>query len=305
MVKDLRAAPPRPVASQAETVEAWQRKARVIGSQLLTHFYMMPLAIVACFPLYWLVSTSVKWRGNILKFPPQLFPDPITLENYQRIFVTNPFDIWLLNSAVVTTLATIGTVVSAALVAYGFARLNFIGRDLWFSIVIATMMIPGIVLLIPTFILMKYLGWVDTWYPLIVPYYLGGGSFNVFLIRQFIMTLPYDLDEAAKIDGASNLRIFWQLLLPNIKPALAVVAVFAAMAHWNDFLNPLIYLNTTEKLTVAVGIRLVMSASQVGPVNTGALMAGGTMMTIPAVVLFFLAQRYFMKGIVLTGLTGR
>lgn len=271
----------------------------------MTHVYMLPLAVVATFPLYWLVSTSLKFRGNVLRFPPQWFPNPLTIENYQRLFLTNPFERWYLNSVIIAVGATLGAVVSAILVAYGFARCRFVGREFWFSLVLATMMVPESVLIIPRFILMRALGWIDTWIPLILPAYLGGGAFNIFLLRQFMRTIPYELDEAAKIDGASGFVILWQLLVPNLKPAVAVVAVFTAIGNWNSFMAPLVYINTTEKLPVAVGIRMVLAGTQVGPQNTGAMMAGSTLITLPVVLIFAAAQKYFMRGIVMTGLSGR
>lgn len=272
---------------------------------LFTHSYLFPLAVVAVFPLYWLMSTSLKFRGNILRFPPQWFPDPITIENYQRLFITNPFEIWYFNSLVITISATIGATLSASLVAFGFARLNFLGRNVWFAVVLATLMVPESVLIIPRFALMRFFGWIDTWIPLILPFFLGGGAFNIFLLRQFFRTIPLELDEAAKIDGASNLRIFWQILLPNLKPVLAVVVVFTAIFNWNSFMSPLVFINTTEKLPVAVGIQMVLAGSQAGPGNTGAMMAASTLITIPVIMLFAFSQRYFMQGIVLTGLSGR
>ena len=272
---------------------------------LFTHIYLIPLATAAVFPLYWLMSTSLKFRGNILRFPPQWFPDPITIENYQRVFITNPFELWYFNSLVITISSTFGAVLSAALVAYGFARLQFIGRNFWFAVVLATLMVPESVLIIPRFGLMRFFGWIDTWIPLILPFYLGGGAFNIFLLRQFFRTIPLELDEAAKIDGASNLRVFWQILLPNLKPVLAVVVVFTAIFNWNSFLSPLVFINTTEKLPVAVGIQMVLAGSQAGPGNTGAMMAASTLITIPVIMLFAFSQKYFMQGIVLTGLSGR
>ncbi|MCY3709118.1 MAG: carbohydrate ABC transporter permease [Caldilineaceae bacterium] len=294
-------------AGAADTAQPEEKK-RTLKQRLFvlfTHIYLFPLAVVAVFPLYWLMSTSVKFRGNILRFPPQWFPDPITIENYQRLFITNPFEVWYFNSLVITISATLGATLSASLVAYGFARLNFLGRNIWFAVVLATLMVPESVLIIPRFALMRFFGWIDTWIPLILPFFLGGGAFNIFLLRQFFRTIPLELDEAAKIDGASNLRIFWQILLPNLKPVLAVVVVFTAIFNWNSFMSPLVFINTTEKLPVAVGIQMVLAGSQAGPGNTGAMMAASTLITIPVIMLFAFSQKYFMQGIVLTGLSGR
>jgi len=287
--------------------EEWGRRRahRKVLRECLVHLYMIPFALVALFPLYWLVSTSVKWRGNILRFPPQWWPDPMSLENYRRLFVTSPFDRWYLNTVLITVSATLGTVISACIVAYGFGRLAFRGRDFWFGILMSTMMLPNVVLIIPSFLVMKFLGWIDTYFPLILPAWLGGGAFNVFLLRQFMRTIPYEMDEAAKVDGASPIRILVQLLVPNLKPALAVVAVFSAIGHWNSFMAPLIYLNSIEKLTLAVGMRVVTAAAATGPGQVGVMMAAATLVTLPVLVLFATAQKYFMKGIVTTGLSGR
>ena len=186
--------------------------------------------------------------------------------------------------------------------AFAFARLRFPLRSVWFSIVIATLMLPSIVTLIPTFILFRTLGWIDTFLPLIVPYWFGGGAFNIFLLRQFFMTIPLELDEAARMDGASNYRIYGQIILPLAKPALATVTIFGIIAHWNEFVLPLIYLHSTEKWTMAIGLQ---GFSDLYSTQWHWLMAASTVMVLPLVLLFFSAQRYYLEGIQMSGIAGR
>jgi multiple sugar transport system permease protein len=196
-------------------------------------------------------------------------------------------------------LGTLGTTLSSALVAFAFARLRFPGRDTLFILCLATLMVPSQVTMIPTFILFKTLGWYDTFYPLIVPAFLGGGAYNIFLMRQFFMTIPYELDEAAKIDGCSNLGLFWNILLPLCKPALATVAIFSFVYNWNDFMNPLIYLDSNANKTLALG--LTNFVSLYGQ-DYHLLMAASLIISIPIIVIFLSGQQHFIKGVVTTGL---
>lgn len=271
------------------------------GSLVLTYALLLLGAVVMLIPLLWLLSSSLKDSGRIFIFPPQWLPDPWRPENYEQVFEQIPFVRFYLNTIGVTLLAMIGQVAAASLVAFGFARLRFPGRDMLFLVLLATIMIPYQVTLIPTFVLFRLLGWLDTYMPLILPYWLGGGAFYVFLLRQFYMRLPLELDDAARIDGASTFGIYRQIILPQAKPALGVMAVFTFLGHWNDFFNPLIYLNTTEKYTLALGITL-FRGYQVTQWHL--LMAASVMMTLPCILLYAFAQRYFIQGIVFTGLKG-
>ncbi|RIK36766.1 MAG: sugar ABC transporter ATP-binding protein [Chloroflexi bacterium] len=252
-------------------------------------------------PLLWLLSSSFKDTARIFIYPPQWIPDPWRTENYSKVFEQIPFVRFYWNTILVTGLAVAGQIVSASLVAFGFARLRFPGRDLLFLVLLSTIMIPYHVTLIPTFVLFRLLGWLDTYAPLILPYWLGGGAFYVFLLRQFYMRLPLELDDAARIDGASTFGIYWRVILPQAKPALGVVAVFTFLSHWNDFFNPLIYLNTTEKYTLALGINLFRGYQTT---QWNLLMAASVMVTVPCILLYAFAQRYFIQGIVFTGLKG-
>ena len=263
------------------------------------------LAIIFMFPFFWTVSSSLKEPFELMNFPPTWLPETPQWQNYARVIEKVPFIRWAWNTAFVVAISTLGSVISASIVAYSFARFNYPGRDTIFIITLATMMLPAQVTLIPQFILFNELGWINTLLPLWVPYLFGGGAFSIFLLRQFIRTLPRELDEAALIDGASYWRIFWSVLVPLMKPALATVAVISFIAHWNDFVNPLIYLNSPEKFTLALGLNYFKSV----PESSGLplehlLMAASVMVIIPVLILFFAAQRYFVEGIALSGIKG-
>ena len=258
-------------------------------------------ALIMILPFLWLVSTSLKEQRQIFLYPPQWIPNPIRWQNYPEALTSLPFARYTLNTLLVTSLTMIGVLLTSSLCAYGFARLRFPGRDLIFMVLLSTLMLPYAVIMIPQYIMFKYLGWIDTYLPLIVPFWFGGGIFNIFLLRQFFRTIPADLTEAARLDGASELRIWWQIILPLAGPALAVVAIFTFINSWNDFLGPLIYLSSQTKYTMALGLAAFkgLYATQ-----WHYLMAASTVMVIPIIVLFFLAQRYFVQGIVMTGSKG-
>jgi multiple sugar transport system permease protein len=259
------------------------------------------LSVVFLFPLFWMATTSLKTMEQAYAFPPRWIPSPIMWENYTRLFTELPFFIFSVNSVLIAVLNTVGVVFTSALCAFGFARLRARGRDFLFIVLLSTIMLPYQVILVPTFILFKQLGWIDTFLPLVVPAYFGGGAFNIFLLRQFFMTIPFELDEAAIIDGASWFTIFLRIMLPLSKPALATVAVLNFVSVWTDFFGPLIYLNSLEKMTLAVGLAFLRGQ------HTALLtlmMAGSMYSTVPMLIIFFLAQRYFVEGIQLSGLKG-
>lgn len=259
-------------------------------------------AVTLALPLVWLVSTSLKTGAQTFVMPPKWIPEPVVWQNYPQAFQAVPFQRYFWNTLQVVIFATLGTLLTASMAAFAFARLRFRGRSLLFGLVLSTIMLPGIVTLIPTFIVFRYLKWINTFLPLIVPYWFGGGAFNIFLIRQFFMTLPYDLDEAARIDGASNFRIYWDVLLPLSKPVLTTVAVFSFIHHWNDFFLPLVYLQDTAKWTMAIGLQ---GFKDLYSTSWNLMMAASTAMILPLLALFFLAQHYFVSGIHLTGIAGR
>jgi ABC-type glycerol-3-phosphate transport system permease component len=266
-------------------------------------------SIVSMFPFVWTFLSSGKDPAEMYRLPPTLWPaTPLWVENYQTVWATIPFGRWLLNTALVTAIDLAGTVLVASVVAYSFARFRYPGRDLFFLLCLSTLMLPQEVTLIPQYLLFKDIGWIDSYLPLIVPVWLGGGAFNVFLMRQFIMSIPYDLDEAAKIDGASSLRIFAQIIMPLCKPALATMAALGFIGFWNWFLAPLIYLNSEDKYLVAVGLRYfnvgAAQGEQAAKPQDHLLMAASLMVALPCLILFFVAQKYFVQGIVMTGIKG-
>jgi multiple sugar transport system permease protein len=227
-------------------------------------------------------------------------------ENYQRALADLPAEtsygaVYLFNTLLLVVLNLVGTLIASSVVGYGFARLRFPGRDPLFLLLLATLMLPGAVTMMPVFLIFRQLGWIDTLYPLWVPAFFGS-AFNIFLLRQFFLTVPSELEEAARIDGCSHFRTFWEIMLPQVKPALAAVAIWTFTGTWNNFMGPLIYINSPEKMPVSYALQLYQSAHGTDP---GALMAASTMVMLPVVLLFFFAQRYFIEGVTLTGIGGR
>jgi len=268
------------------------------------HLVLLAGSIVMIVPLLWLVSTAFKKTGSEWAFPPVWIPRPIWWRNYLEAMdvLPVPFVRYVWNTLVITVSATLGTAISCSLAAFSFARLRFKGRDTMFALVISTMMLPGVVTLIPTFLIFRTLGWLNTFLPLIVPAWFGGSAFSIFLLRQFFLTIPKELDEAAKIDGASNFRIYWSVILPLARPALATVVIFQILWRWNEFMLPMIYLDGMEKYTIALALRTFQN---VRSQRINYLMALSSLQIAPVMILFFLAQKYFIQGITLTGMGGR
>jgi multiple sugar transport system permease protein len=297
----------RMVATRVERrpAEASVRAVRVAGRVLL-YLVILAGAAGALLPFIWQLSTALKSARDDLVFPPIWIPAPPLWHNfYDSMTIPGlPFATFFANTAVITGLAMAGNIVTAPIVAYAFARLRWTGRDQLFALVLATIMLPSQVTIIPQFILFKEIGWVNTFLPLIVPAWLGGGAFNVFLFRQFFLTLPLDLDDAAKIDGAGPLTILWRIIVPLSMPALATVAVFSFVFHWNDFFAPLIYLNDQRLYTVSLALQLIVSQTGNQLPQWNLLMAAALIVMAPVLLLFFFAQRYFVRGIVLSGIRG-
>lgn len=262
-------------------------------------------AIAFGLPFFWTASSSLKTQSEIYNWPPLWVPAVPQWGNYALVFTLAPFGRFILNTAIITVLSMIGQVVTAAMVAFGFTRFRFPFRDQIFFLLLATMMIPWQVTLVPTFLLFRVLGWINTYKPLVIPSYFGGGAFNIFLLRQFFMTIPRDFDEAAHIDGATSLHIFARIILPLSGPALATVMIFAFLGAWNEFIQPLIFLNDPQKFTVAIGLRYFNAAAFTGDQPREAiLMAASIVTAAPCLALFFMAQQYFVKGIVMSGIKG-
>jgi len=279
----------------------FRRRLSTVGMYILLSL----LAVLFMFPWFWTLTGSLKAPSEIYLFPPPWFPKTPRFDNYPKVFEIVPFGRFFLNSVRVVCLSTLGNVISATLVAYSFARFRWRGRDLIFAITLATMMLPAEVTLIPQYLLYKQLGWLNTIRPLWVPAWFGGGAFSIFLLRQFILTLPREFDEAATIDGANPFRILVAVLLPLMRPALATISVITFIGGWDDFMGPLIYLASPEQFTLALGLRYFsVTHGQPGTPTLHLLMASCVMSTTPIVLLFFLAQRYFVQGIVMSGLKG-
>ncbi len=259
-------------------------------------------AIVIMVPFFWMISTALKAQGNLYLYPPQWIPNPLKWGNFKEVWDTVPFATFAKNTAVIVTLVMIGTLLSCSFSAYGFARLRAPGRDLIFMLVLATMMLPGAVTLVPTYIAFNKLGWINSIRPLVVPAFFGA-PFYIFMLRQFYLSIPKELEESGRIDGASSFRIWWDLMLPLTKPALATVAVFTFFATYNDFFGPLIYLNDQSKQTIAVGLSYFTGSRNVGP-QMHLLMAMTILSTLPSLIVFLFAQRYFVQSIVTTGIKG-
>ena len=291
-----------PLELRARAVPARRsRRLHIVGTGL-AYLVLTICGIVLAVPFLWLVSTSLKLEGTEFTFPPQWIPSPFAWGNYPAALQTVPYLAFARNTLIITAAATTGALVTASMSAFAFARIRFPGRNALFILLLATLMLPDAVTLVPKYILFSKLHWINTYLPLTVPAWFGGGAFNVFLLRQFFMTIPYDLDEAARMDGAGNWRIYWSVLLPLAKPALTAVAIFAIQYNWNDFLNPLIYLNQEKYFTLALGLQFFQS--EYGTQWT-LMMAASVMMIAPIILLFFLAQRFFIEGNQLTGIAGR
>jgi multiple sugar transport system permease protein len=280
---------------------SWVRGAWRAIRYVLIYIVLVMLGIVVLMPFLWTLASSLKPFGAGITFPPEFIPKQLYLENYPKVLQTIPFFTFLKNSVIVTGLATLGELLSCSLVAYTFARLRFPGRTALFLILLGTMMIPYPVTMVPTFILFNQLKWVNTFLPLILPPYFAP-AFNTFLLRQFFLTINPELDEAAKVDGAGEFRVYWQIILPLAKPALATVAIFSFMYYWNDFLGPLIYLSDRTHFTLALGINYLRSFRGGGDLSIQ--MAASVMFVAPCILLYFIAQRYIVEGIVTTGIKG-
>lgn len=272
---------------------------------VLRHGLAIVLAALFLAPFIWALLSSLKTPAEIYVFPPSWLPENPRWGNYAEVWRQIPFARFYLNTIIVTFFSVIGQVVSATLVAYGFARFTFPGRNLLFGLVLATLVLPEEVTLIPRFILFQKINWLDTFLPLIVPSFLGGGAFFIFLLRQFMLSIPRELEEAAELDGAGSLRVLWSVVLPLIQPALASVAIFSFLREWNDFIHPLIYLRSTENYTLALGLRFFQQAAETGGEPKEALlMAAALMVAAPCILVFLFAQRYFVRGIMMSGLKG-
>lgn len=266
----------------------------------LTYAALLFFTAIFVGPFLWMLSTSLKAESQIFTERMVWIPRPMVWSNYPEALASFPFLLYLRNTLLICVLTTVGTVFSAAFPAYGFARLQWRGRDTLFIVLLATIMLPAQVTMLPIFLIFRWLGWTGTFLPLIAPAFLGN-AFSIFLLRQFFLTIPQELSDAARIDGCSEAGILWRVVVPIARPAIATVALFAFTAAWMDFLNPLIYLHSEKQYTLALGLQAFLGRHG-GEWNL--LMAAATVITLPMLILFFLAQRTFIEGIALTGLKG-
>jgi multiple sugar transport system permease protein len=278
------------------------RQRRTTG-KLLSYVLLTVAGLMFAFPLFWTVSSSLQTWQELRSFEPHLLPSSPQWGNYAKVFEMAPFGRWLLNSFLIVAITIPGTVFTATMTAYAFARFNFVGKGFWFILLLGTMMIPATVTLIPQYLLWYKLQLINTYVPLTIGAWLGGGAFMIFLLRQFIMSVPRDLDEAATIDGANPFQILWQIIVPLMRPALTTVAILTFLNDWNDFFGPFIYLNTADLYTAAVGMRFFqyIPLESTDP-RDHLLMAAAAMLTVPVLALFAAAQRYFISGVVMSGL---
>lgn len=282
---------------------AWRTPSGAL-QRLLFYLLVISGAVIFSLPFLWMVSTAFKPPWQVMAFPPEWIPETLYWSNFTTSWVTLDFHVFYLNTIYLTLFNIVGTLISTSLVAFAFARLRFRGRNTLFIILLSTMMLPSQVTLIPTYVFFARLGWVNSFWPLIVPTWLAGGAngaFNVFLLRQFFLTISREMDDAAKIDGAGFFDIYLRIILPMSQPVLGIITIFTFTNNWNDFFNPLIYINTTDKYTIALALRFYQTRLDV---QMGPLMAQSLVALLPVLILFAFAQRYYIQGIVFTGVKG-
>lgn len=277
------------------------RRTRQGVERALTFLVAAVVAAAFILPFIWMLSSALKAESRLFTSPPQWIPSPAKWDNFGKSLSVLPFDIYYRNTLIITASTILGDVLTAALVAFGFARFRFRGRNVLFVLVLSTIMLPPQVTIIPRFVLFRWLKWIDTFVPIILPAYLGGSAFYIFLLRQFFMTIPRELDDAAKIDGLSTLGIFVRIILPLAKPALAIIAIFSFLYNWNDFWHPLVFLSSEQNFTVALGLYSLQGHFFS---TISLLMAAAVLAMLPCLVLFFVAQRYFVQGVVVSGVKG-
>ncbi|CAH0117910.1 MULTISPECIES: carbohydrate ABC transporter permease [unclassified Paenibacillus] len=282
-------------------IKADKRK-KVTAGQIVAFLILLVCTVAMLSPLFFMVSTSLKTTKEMLRFPPTWIPEVFAWDNFRTLFTNEEikFGILYKNSLIIAISSVIGTVMSSALVAYGFARFRAKGKQILFMLMISTMMLPYPAIMIPQFILFSELGWMDTFLPLIVPAFFGS-AYQIFLLRQFFSTLPNELYDSGKIDGCSEFRMFWNIALPLSGPAIATVAIFTFIWTWNDLLAPVLYLSSQEKFTLPIGMAAMISSKfRISPWNL--LMCASILTVLPIIVLFSVAQKRFTEGIVLTGI---
>lgn len=277
------------------------RRVSDLTTKTLTYAVLLAGSVSMLLPFLWMVSTALKQADKVMAYPPQWVPHPVVWRNFIDGWTSLPFGLYLRNTCTITATVILGVLLTSSLAGYSFARLRWPGRNIVFMATLATMMLPAQVTMIPVYLMFRDVGWLNTFKPLTVGAWLGGGAFNIFLLRQFFMTIPLELEDAARIDGCGSFGIYRQVMLPLVKPCLAVIAIFTFIGTWNDFMGPLIYLTTPDKLTLALGLQFFQGHYGV---TLHYLMAVSLLVMMPCLLLFFLAQKYFISGIALTGIKG-
>jgi multiple sugar transport system permease protein len=299
----------RPRSVSGDIGGAKRRRTKITLFQVFAMILTFVLGFVFFFPLFWAVSSALKQPTELYLVPPRWWPATMQWGNFLEVGKVIPFYLFFRNSVVITVLGMFGGVLSASLVGYGFSSFRFRGRNVLFLIVLSTMMLPGEVTLIPTFLIFNQLHWINTIKPLVIPNYFGGGAFSIFLFRQFFASIPKDLNDAAKIDGCSPFRFYWRILVPLSMPVIITLCILWFQYMWNDLMGPLIYLSSQEKYTISQGLLFMRtsftgSAARRGQPMDHLLMAGSVVAMLPSLVIFFALQRYFIKGVIMTGIKG-
>lgn len=288
--------------SRPQVAEVRERAAVHWLRRIVLYGMLIPLGLGFALPLLWMLSTSLKTDPQVYHVPPIWIPNPVRWKNYPEVLIQRPFDRYLLNTMRYAVPTVVGVLISSALVAYGFSRIRWRGRDAFFFVCLSTMMVPFQVVMIPLYLIFKNFGWLNSYKPLVIPAFFGN-AYYIFLLRQFFLTIPQELSDAARVDGCSQFGIFLRIILPLSKPALAVVGLFQFMGAWNNYLGPLIYLNREELFPLALGLQQ-LRASFVEKLVWPYMMAASASVILPVVVIFFLTQRTFVEGITVTGIKG-
>ncbi|MGQ9555477.1 MAG: carbohydrate ABC transporter permease [Anaerolineae bacterium] len=292
---------PAPTLSHRRVSSRRSKKTRVKLTRLVATVLAIMGALAVLFPIAWMISTSLKTKFEAIALPPTFLPAVPQWHNYKDALTFNRFDLYFRNTVFYTLVGTFGQVLSSSLVAYGFARLRARGRNLIFLLVLSTMMLPFEVTVIPQYVMFSRMGWLNSYKPLLVPAFFGS-AYSIFLMRQFYAGIPKEMDEAAIIDGCGFLAIWYRLILPLSKPALGAIAILSFMWRWNDYMGPLIYINSNEKYTLSLGLKMFRAPEEGTPFHW--LMAASLTTVLPCILVFFSTQRYFIQGIVITGVKG-
>ncbi|WCF05793.1 carbohydrate ABC transporter permease [Paenibacillus thiaminolyticus] len=276
-------------------------KHKKLRRNILLYFFLALFSLTTLFPLLWMITTSLKSGDIIFEMPPRLWPGGLHWENYTRAIEEINFLVLFKNTAIITFLQLLSNVFVSAFVAYGFARFDFRWKNFWFMLMLSTIMIPGEVTLIPVFIAFSELGWSNSIKPLVIPGFFGGAPVFIFLLRQFFLSIPKELEESAVVDGAGSFKIFYKIFIPLSVPALITIGIFSFQGSWNDLMGPLIYLNDTDKFTLTLGLSMFKGMMKV---EWGPLMAGSILALLPVLAVFFVAQKHFVEGVKLSGIKG-